>query len=126
MTDKEISQIPFAKLLRLIWIDWQLEIGGLNRQMICDAFNISQQQASNDISTFQKHWPGKAEYDHRAKEYLRPRRAGAAFPWHLRHYVWIVSSAVQAFRHRSTPPLSATLPAKSPDGERLPSREGDL
>lgn len=91
---------PFAKEMRLIWIDARLEIGDLSRRMISDAFRISTPQASNDIKTYQAEHPERIAYDPRAKCYRRPSHARPAYPAHLRHQVMHTVFGLAVFNER--------------------------
>lgn len=91
---------PFAKEMRLIWIDARLEAGDLRRRMISDAFGISTPQASNDIKSYQDEHPERIEYDPRRKAYRRPKHARPAYPQHLRHQVMLTVFGLAAFKKR--------------------------
>jgi hypothetical protein len=88
----------FSQLMRLIWIDMKLECGPLNRNDIAKAFGTSVQQASYDIKAFQGDHPNTIKYDHRARHYIRPPRASAAYPQHLRLQVQGTVRGVRIFR----------------------------
>ncbi len=50
---------------RLFWY------GRFNRPDLSSAFDISAQQATNDISMYQRHAPGNCQYDPKQKSYVR-------------------------------------------------------
>ena len=67
-----MSVLSFAKCLRMIWIDAVLaEDGDLNRADIERAFMVSKPQASADIKTFDRCYPGMIFYDASARTYRK-------------------------------------------------------
>lgn len=89
---------PFAKFVRLVWIDAQLEVGGVNRADLVAAFGISSQQASNDLGAYRDEYPSHIEYNVRGRFYQRPRRSKAAYPQHLRLQIVHAVRAVRLYR----------------------------
>jgi hypothetical protein len=74
------------KRIRLIWIDGVLADGlWLNRADICEAFEISTPQASEDLRAFITRWPDLIAYNRSGKFYFRPDLEKAAFSAALRH-----------------------------------------
>ncbi len=67
-----MSVLSFSRCLRMIWIDAVLaEDGELNRIDIARAFMVSTPQASADLKTFGKIYPGMMFYDASAKAYRK-------------------------------------------------------
>lgn len=61
-----------GQMLRMIWIDGVLEMGGrppLRRALICHGFGLSVPQVSIDLKRFQALFPGRMAYDKSAKVY---------------------------------------------------------
>lgn len=98
INDGETIRHPFAKLMRLVWIDLRVEQGNINRGDIAQAFGVSVQQASYDLKLYQSEHPHRIEYDHRARTYRRNPRAKPAYPDHLRLQVQLMVHAFGAYR----------------------------
>jgi hypothetical protein len=93
--DAETIKHPFAKLMRLVWIDLRVEQGNINRSDIAAAFSVSVQQASYDLKIYQSEHPDRIEYDHRAKTYRRRHRSKPVYPDHLRLQVQLAVHALK-------------------------------
>ena len=66
-----LSGFSLAVRVRFAFIDAHLETyGRVNRADISEAFDMSDQQASNDLSNFKWLWPQRMIYDPSAKAYL--------------------------------------------------------
>jgi hypothetical protein len=56
---------------RMEWIAETLQVFGfINREHLMRKFGISQPQASNDLTRYQRAHPGTVEYDLSAKRYV--------------------------------------------------------
>lgn len=66
--------MTYATDRRLDFIDWRLTVhGSIRRQHLMDAFQISQPQASADLTAFEAEHPGAMVYDKSAKQYVPGR-----------------------------------------------------
>jgi hypothetical protein len=71
-TEKPAEPVKLSVQRRLEFIDFRLLWSGrFNRQDLVDAFQISPQQASADIATYQERAPLNLEYDRTLKSYVR-------------------------------------------------------
>ncbi len=96
---------PFARLMRLIWIDAKLVIAHrINRSDICDAFGVSTAQAAADLRAFQSQHPGRVVYDTRAKTYLRAGASVPVYPTEARYAAHRAASAVREIMRRMDQP----------------------
>lgn len=88
-----------AQQMRRVWIDARLCIGDgtINRADLMEAFGISMQQASIDLTTYRNAHPQAVEYDLSAKCYRRNPRSKPAYPQHLRLSVTNAVRALQIF-----------------------------
>jgi hypothetical protein len=86
------TDLAFAQLMRLVWIDHHLASGQmLRRADIQTAFLISTVQASHDIRTYERLYPGRLDYNRSAKAYRMRYGAQPAFPSRLRISVHITA-----------------------------------
>lgn len=91
-----MADLPFACLMRLIWIDAALVFPGrLNRADICTAFAISVPQASYDLRVFQTAFPDRMAYDKSAKVYRCAPGSRPVYPTEARFYVQKAAHAVR-------------------------------
>ena len=80
-----MTDLAFAQLMRLIWIDHHLATGNLLRRAdVQAAFQIATAQASIDIRTYERFWPGRLQYNRSAKGYTLRAGAKPAFSSGLR------------------------------------------
>ncbi len=83
-----MPDLPFAQLMRLIWIDATLSsTGKINRADICAAFWISAAQAALDLRAFKDAFPDRMTYDRVAKTYRRQPASAPGFPVGVRFAV---------------------------------------
>ena len=62
----------FSTAFRLVWIDAVLQRGDrLRRADLVEAFGISVPQASSDLATYRRLFPGAARYDSSKKGYFK-------------------------------------------------------
>jgi hypothetical protein len=100
--------LPFAQVMRLVWIDWALDRAmALNRTQICAAFGVSIPTASADLQEFARRFPGRMIYDRSIKGYLRGAE-GQVYPGWVRVAVSDAVEAVDVAQlvHRITPDAS--------------------
>lgn len=66
-----MTDLRFAQLMRLIWIDAHLAKGrAFNSSDLMDGFGISEPQAKTDLKEFKRRHPGRTEYHAGAKCHL--------------------------------------------------------
>lgn len=66
--------LTFFQRQRMEWIDEMLDVYGfINREHLVRKFEISVPQASNDLTQFQRLYPGTCAYNKQAKRYERQR-----------------------------------------------------
>lgn len=73
--------MKMAQQLRLLWIDGHAATEGrINRSDLCEAWEISNPQATNDMTLFCELYPGRLVYDVRLKCYIHHVTAAGPRP----------------------------------------------
>lgn len=66
--------MTFARSIRLDYIDWRVAVhGSVRRQHIQETFDVSQAQASQDLTAFRETYPDALRYDLTTKQYVPAR-----------------------------------------------------